>query len=119
MPTTYTYNPDGSIQRIIFDNTDKILTLELNGNITRDIPLSVNNIDYREFDALNVLTFSVSKTREQLLNLTDTYSFVYDFEYYSTGEIDTIRIRTFDASAVKIEDITIKHYLDGRQPEII
>ena len=114
------FNPDGSLQRLIVDNRDKELSLHLEG-LSRQIPVEAASINYKEFDDLAVETFSISKTREQLLNLIDTYSFLYDYIYYVTGEIDTIRTRIFDASEppVKLDDKTLKHYLDGTQPEFI
>lgn len=114
------FNPDGSLQRLITDNRDKELTLQLE-DLSRQIPVEAASIAYQEFDNLAVETFSISKTREQLLNLIDTFSFVYDYTYYVTSEIDTIRTRVFDAAdpPIKLDDTTLKHYLDGRQPEFI
>jgi len=112
------FNPDGSLKRLTVDNTDRELTLHLE-NLSRQIPVDVTNIIYQELDSFGTVTRTINKTREQLLNAIDTYSFVFDFTYYRTGEIDTIRIRIFDASAVKLDDKILKHYLNGRQPEFI
>ena len=89
--------------------------------LSRSIPVDVAEIIYQELDSIGVVTKTINKTREQLLNAVDTYSFVFDFIYYIAGEIDTIRLRTFDASEppVKLDDKTLKHYLDGTQPEFI
>jgi hypothetical protein len=118
MSETRTYYPDESLKRLIIDNSDRplILTLE---SLQRPIPLAVAKIIYQEFDNLDTQTFIISKTREQLLNLIDTYSYVYDYTYYETGEIDTIRTRIYDATAIKLSDTTLKHYLSGKQPEFI
>lgn len=118
MAETRTFFPDGTLKRLIIDNSDKLLVLELE-DLQREIPLNVAKITYQEFNALDVQTFTVTKTRAQLLRLTDTYSFVHDYTYYPTGEIDTIRLRVFDAMAVELSDVTLKHYIDGRQPEYI
>ena len=118
MAETRTFFPDGSLKRLIVDNSDKDLTLILE-NLNRTIPAEVARVEYKEFDNLDVETFSVNKTREQLLRLTDTYSYVYDYQYYASGAIDTIRSRVFDALAVLLSDHTVKHYEDGRAPEIL
>lgn len=120
MSETREYNPEGQLTRLIVDNRDKELSLQLD-SLQRSIPNTVSRIEYKEFNNVGVEVFSISRTREQLLLATDTYSFVYDFTYYPTGEIDTIRIRVFDAAEPpnKLRDRTIKHYLDGRQPELI
>lgn len=115
-----TYYPDGSLERLITDNRDKELTLCIE-DLSRQIPLDAASVAYQEFDDTVTETFSISKTREQLLNLIDTFSYVYDYVYYPGGEIDTIRTRIFDASEppIKLDDKTLKHYLDGTQPEYI
>lgn len=120
MAETREYNPDGSLSRLIVDNRDKELILQLE-NLQRNIPNDVARMVLQEFDATDTLVNQISRSREQLLNMVDTYSFVFDFVYYPGGEIDTIRIRTFDASEppVKLDDKTVKHYLDGTQPELI
>ena len=114
------FDPDGSLSRLIIDNRGRELNLQLE-NLSRSIPVDVAEIIYQELDAVGVVTKTINKTREQLLNAIDTYSFVFDFIYYITGEIDTIRMRIFDASEppVKLDDKTLKHYLDGRRPEFI
>lgn len=114
-----TYYPDGSLERLIVDNRDRNLSLILESE-SRDIANTVENITYQEFEG-GIVTFSIAKTREQLLNITDTFSYVYDYTYYSTGELDTLRTRIFDSSEppVKLSDVTLKHYTDGRQPEYI
>ena len=38
--------------------------------------------------------------------------------YYPTSEVDTITIRERDASDVEVRQRRIKHFTDGRQPEI-
>lgn len=120
MAETREYNPDGLLSRLIIDNRDKELVLQLE-NTQRIIPNTVARVVFQEFDSVDVLVNEINRTREQLLNMVDTYSFVYDFTYYSSGEIDTIRIRVFDASEPpnKLEDVLLKHYIDGRQPEFV
>ncbi len=118
MAETRTFNPDGSLKRLIIDNSDKQLTLVLE-NLSRQIPNNVAKVTYQEFDDMDVQTFTVTKTREQLLRLTDTYSYVYDYTYYASGAIDTIRTRIFDALDVLLSDQTLKHFEDGRPPEIL
>lgn len=118
MAETRTFYPNGSLKRLIVDNSDKQLILELE-DLQRTIPLAVAKITYQEFDAGDVQTFTITKTREQLLRLTDTYSYVYDYVYYASGAIDTIQSRVFNALAELISDYTVKHYENGRQPEII
>lgn len=118
MAETRTFNPDGSLKQLIIDNSDRELTLQLE-NLSRSIPASVASIIYQELDDIGTVTRTINRTREQLLNAIDTYSFIFNFTYYVTGEIDTIRIRTFDAMVVKLNDVTLKHYLDGRNPEFI
>lgn len=120
MSVSREYYPDGKLKRLIQDNRDKSLNLSLE-SLSRQVPNDVARIEYKEFDAQDVQTFSFSRNRDQLLNMVDTYSFVYDFAYYPDGEIDTIRIRVYDASDPpnKLRDRTIKHYLDGKQPEAI
>ena len=41
-----------------------------------------------------------------------------DWTYYSTGEVDTITIRELDGLGVEAKKKIIKHYKDGRQPEV-
>lgn len=112
------FNPDGSLQRLTINNSDRELTLQLE-NLSRQIPINVASIIYQELNDIGTVTKTINKTREQLLNIIDTYSFVFDFTYYTTGEIDTIRKRTFDTSEppIKLDDKTLKHYLDAKQPE--
>lgn len=38
--------------------------------------------------------------------------------YYAGGQVDTIVLQTRDASDAVISTKTIKHYTDGRQPEV-
>lgn len=40
-----------------------------------------------------------------------------DYTYYPSGEIDTMTITTMDATDNPLSQYSIKHYLDGRQPE--
>jgi hypothetical protein len=44
---------------------------------------------------------------------------VVTFTYYPTGEVDTITISTRDAANVEIAKKVIKHYTDGKQPEVL
>jgi hypothetical protein len=46
-------------------------------------------------------------------------SWSVDYIYYPTGEIDLIVLKKFDALDILIETKKIKHYLDGKQPELI
>lgn len=118
MAETRTFFPGGELKRLIIDNSDKSLVLMLE-NLQRTIPQAVAKITYQEFDAQDIQTYTVTKTREQLLRLTDTYSYVYDYQYYPSGAINTIRIRVFDALDVLLSDHTVKHYEDGRPPEVL
>lgn len=43
---------------------------------------------------------------------------VVSYTYYPTGEVDTITISTRDASNAEIAKKIIKHYTDGKQPEV-
>jgi len=115
MAETREFNADGALKKLTINNSDRKLSLQLE-NITRQIPVEVASIVYQELDNLGIVTKSITKTRAQLLNMTDNYSFVFDLTYYPTGEIDIIRIRTFNASATKLKDKSLKHYLDGRKP---
>ncbi len=108
------------MKRLTVDNRDRELDLHLE-NLSRQIPVNVASIIYQELDKAGAITKTINKTRKQLLNAIDTYSFIFDFKYYGTGEINTIQIRTFDASEppVKLNDKTLKHYLDGTRPEYV
>ncbi len=120
MAETREFNQKGLLKRLTIDNRDRLLTLQLE-NLSRQIPANVASVIYQELNAAGVITKTITKTRKQLLNAADTYSFIFDFIYYPGGEINTIQIRTFDASAppVKLDDKTLKHYLDGTQPEYL
>lgn len=120
MAESRTYYPDGKLQRLVFDNRDKELRLEIEGFI-RNIANTVARVEYKEFNAAGVQTFSISVTRAQLMTLLDTYSSTFDFVYYPSGEIDTIRTRVFDASPtpIKLKDYTIKHSVGGEQPKLV
>lgn len=118
MSETRTYNPDGSLARLDIDNRDHLLVLQLE-ELQRQIPIEAVRIIYQELDETDTLLTTIDKTREQLLNMLETYNYRIDFTYYPTGEIDTIRIRTFNAMVTKIDDKTLKHYIDGRQPEYV
>ena len=120
MAETRTFNPDGSLKQLVVDNRDKELNLQLE-DLSRQIPNDVASIEYKELDSEGVVVKTIARTREQLLNAVDTYSFVYDYAYYGTGEIDTIRTSVFDASEppVKLQDRILKHYTDGKQPEFL
>ena len=39
--------------------------------------------------------------------------------YFPTGEIDEIAVTEFDAQGKETKRPTIKHYRDGRQPELV
>ena len=41
------------------------------------------------------------------------------WSYYPNGSVDTITIQTFDASNALTGTTKIKHYTDGKQPEVI
>ncbi len=117
MAETREFNQKGLLKRLTTDNRDRLLTLQLE-NLSRQIPVNVASVIYQELNAAGVVTNTITKTRKQLLNAADTYSFIFDFVYYPGGEISTIQIRTFDASEppVKLDGKTLKHYLDGTQP---
>ena len=118
MAESRTFNPDGTLSELIVDNNDKDLVLQLE-SLSRTIPFAVKRIIYQELDVNNVVTRTIDKTREQLLNLIDTYSYRYNYTYYPGKEVDTIRTRVYDASNALLSDQTLKHYLDGRLPEYI
>lgn len=40
------------------------------------------------------------------------------YAYYPTGEIDTIVCSVYDGAEVLVSRKTVKHFLDGRQPEV-
>jgi hypothetical protein len=46
-------------------------------------------------------------------------SIVVTWDYYPTGEVDTIIMRSLDAGDVEKTVIKIKHYLDGRPPKVV
>ena len=118
MAESRVFNSDGSLKQLTVDNSDRELNLQLE-NLSRQIPTNVASIIYQELDSAGVVTKTIKKTRKELLNAVDNYSFSYHFTYYKTGEIDTINIKTFDERAVKINDKILKHYLDGRNPEYL
>ena len=40
------------------------------------------------------------------------------YAYYVTGEVDTIVQSVYDGAEVLVSRKTVKHFLDGRQPEV-
>ena len=44
---------------------------------------------------------------------------VVTYAYYPTGEVDTITISTRDSANKEIAKKIIKHFIDGRQPEVV
>lgn len=42
-----------------------------------------------------------------------------DYTYYADGEIDTITVTITDAADNPLSTYSIKHYLDGRQPDLL
>jgi len=120
MAETRIFYSNGLLKKLTVDNRDYKLSLTLE-NISREIPNNVASVIYQELNNAGIVTKTITKTRSELLNAVNTYSFVFDFVYYATGEIDTIRIRTFDASepSNKLNDKTLKHYLDAKQPEFV
>lgn len=118
MAETREFNADGSLKRLTIDNSDRPLNLSLE-DLSRQIPNNVARLIYQELDENDNVLKTIDKTRTELLDAISTYSFVFDFIYYDTKEIDTIRIRIFAPDATKLSDKTLKHYLDGRRPEFI
>lgn len=56
----------------------------------------------------------------ELIDETPEYSRTkYDYTYYANGDIDEIIISKLDNLNNVLSTSTIKHYQDGRQPEII
>ena len=43
---------------------------------------------------------------------------VISWTYYATGEVNVIKTETYDAADVLVKTRRIKHYRDGRQPEV-
>jgi len=118
MAQTRVLNAEGQLTKLTVDTTDVELTIAV-GSLARVIPVAVAAIRYQELDSAGVVTKSIQKTRAQLLVANNVATYVYTFTYYEKGEIDTIRIRTFNDNAVKLSDMVLKHYAGGEQPEFL
>ena len=118
MAETRTFNVAGQLTKLVVDNRDRRLFLQLE-DLSRSIPNSVASIVYEELDVQGAVTKTIAKTRTQLLGMTGTYSYVYTFTYYPGGEINVVRIRTYDASAKKLDDVSLKHFTGGEQPRAL